>query len=66
MINPDDLLGYALIANDMRDRQKAYYERRTQSALIVMWEAQRLFDRRRKELFGSPDEPNKLVEPKAE
>lgn len=64
MISPDDLLGYALIANDMRDRQKAYYERRTQSALIVMWEAQKLFDRRREALFG--DKRDKPVEPKAE
>lgn len=66
MLDRDNLLGFALLAMDMRDRQKVYHKTRTQSAMIVMWEAQKLFDRRRKELFGSPDEPNKPEEPKAE
>ena len=57
MIERDDLMGLALLAMDMRDRQKAYYQRRTQSALITMLEAQKLFDKRRKELFEQKEEP---------
>lgn len=57
MIERDDLMGLALLAMDMRERQKAYYQRRTQSALITMLEAQKLFDKRRKELFEQKEEP---------
>ena len=57
MLDRENLLGFALLAMDMRERHKAYYHKRTQSALIAMLEAQKLFDKRRKELFEQKEEP---------